>query len=379
MRRVELLKRLSDRPLKRNELDFFVDRSDEISSLRQILYYHSFGIFGLCGRTGSGKTTLLNMVASEDEKVVPISLVYRDSSDAILFNILYSLAEKFLEDKALATIAKEIKEWISEEVSVVRGFSLGVSLVGSVNLGGEKSKAPRFNIFKAHEYLRKILERSKKHYGKITLLIDELDKERKEEVIKILDSLKYELLQEDVVTLVTLPQSVYKEYIQDRLRIDSVGNLENIIKDAVLIKDLEPHHVKDMLIRRFAKDLDWLEDISILDMLADFSDGNPRDALWIAQKVVTKNIAKEKLTYADVKKTIEEVSKELLQTISLTELQNKALETLKGFSGTKEDFIMTLTKKGFARTTAYDLFEKFLKTGLLIQKEKFFSISGKVL
>ncbi|AEH50266.1 ATP-binding protein [Pseudothermotoga thermarum] len=378
MSKVELLKRLSDKPLSRKETDLFVNRESEMNLLKEIVEYHSFGIFGLCGRTGSGKTTLLNMVSSKEEKIVPISLVYRESSDSILYNMLYSLAENFLKTKGLEKLAKQIKEWITKEVSTVRGFSLGVSLVGSANLDSGKTTTPRFNIFKAHEYLRKILIQAKKEFGKVVLLIDELDKEKKEEVIKILDSLKFELLQEDVVTIVTLPQSIYKEYIQDRLRMNGVGNLENVIKDVVLIKDLQEHHIKEMLIRRFDKDLEWLEDTSILDVLANFSDGNPRDALWITQKVVIKHIKDKKLTYDSVIETIKEVSEEFLRMLSLTELQRKALNVLKGFSGTREEFVSLLTSKGFARSTAYDIFEKFLTNGLLVQKEGYVKITGKI-
>lgn len=380
MKDERLLKRLVDKPLNRNETEFFVDRGEELSALQKILKYYAFGIFGLCGRTGSGKTTLLNMLTEETQKIVRISIIYRDNSDAILYNLLYSLADHFLKDdsKDIQKISQNVKEWLFEEVSIVRGFSLGLSMMASADLKSSKAHTPRFNVFKAHDYLQKMLDAAKKHYGKVSLLIDELDKEKKEDVIKILDSLKLELQQEDVLTIVTLPQSIYKEYIHDRLRMDSFGNLENIIKDVVFIRDLENHHVKEMLIKRFSDSLNWFEDLSILDMLADFSDGNPRDAIWIAQKVVLENISKDQLTVKDAIQSIQKISKELIRTISLTDLQTKALKILRGLTGFREQFLIKLVENGFARTTAYSIFDKFLEIGFIVPKESGFKFSGKL-
>lgn len=380
MKNERLLKRLVDKPLSRNETEFFVDRGEELSALQKILKYYAFGIFGLCGRTGSGKTTLLNMLTEETQKIVRISIIYRDNSDAILYNLLYSLAEHFIKDdsKEIQKISQNVKEWLFEEVSIVRGFSLGLSMMASADLKSSKAHAPRFNVFKAHDYLQKMLDAAKKHYGKVSLLIDELDKEKKEDVIKILDSLKLELQQEDVLTIVTLPQSIYKEYIHDRLRMNGFGNLENIIKDVVFIRDLENHHGKEMLIKRFSESLDWFEDLSILDMLADFSDGNPRDAIWIAQKVVLENISKNQLTVKDAIQSIQKISKELIRNISLTDLQTKALKILRGLTGSREQFLIKLVENGFARTTAYSIFDKFLEIGFIVPKESGFKFSGKL-
>ncbi len=375
-----IIKKLVDKPLEKNDIQLFVDREEELSTLRRILKYHAFGIFGISGKTGSGKTTLLNMLADENQKMIRISVIYRDNSDSILYNLLYSLAEHFINDKTkeIRNLVQQIKEWISEEVSVVRGFSLGVSMMAAADVKGEKIKSPRFNVFKAHDYLRQILNITRKRYGKICLLIDELDKERKEDVIKILDSLKFELQQEDIITILTLPQSIYKEYIRDRLRMNGVGNLENIIKDVVLIKDLQAHHVKELLLKRFSEDLNWFEDLSILDMMVDFSDGNPRDAIWIAQKVVLENISKTCLTLDDTAQTIRKISEELLKTISLTDLQAKAVRVLRNFFGTKEQFIAKLVQNGFVRTTAYSIFDRFVELGFIVEKDGGFKLSGKL-
>lgn len=52
-------------------------------------------------------------------------------------------------------IAKEIKEWILEEISYIKGFSIGKSFVGNTSVGSRNQKAPRFNYFKAKEYLNR--------------------------------------------------------------------------------------------------------------------------------------------------------------------------------------------------------------------------------
>ncbi len=74
------------------------------------------------------------------------------------------------------------------------------------------------------------------------LIIDELDKEKKEDVLHILDSLK------------------------------GIFELNGLIDERV---------IQEVILRRLWKYSDYLDGES-LEEIAKFSDGNPRDALWIA-------------------------------------------------------------------------------------------------
>lgn len=69
--------------------------------------------------------------------------------------------------------------------------------------------------------------------------------------------------------------------------MDGSGNLENIFRDIVRLGD----HIE------------FVEN-EVLDMIAELSDENPRDDLWMLTKAVYDNIQKAKLTTKDLINTI---------------------------------------------------------------------------
>jgi len=223
----KIIKALADKPLQKKEQNYLVDRENEISKLNMLTRYHPFGIFGLCGETGVGKTTILNMIDSEEIKKIRISLIHRENKESILYDLLYTISLNLsrVENHAIKNLAKEVLNWIIEEVAVIKGATLGVSMIAKGDAKYEKTQLPRFNVFAAHEKLHRLLKTSIEEYGKIALLIDELDKESKQDVLNVLDSLKFELQQESMVTIFSLPYSIYREYKQDRMKWNESGKM----------------------------------------------------------------------------------------------------------------------------------------------------------
>ncbi|RLL86628.1 hypothetical protein Y696_11020 [Mesotoga sp. H07pep.5.4] len=191
----KIVRALVDRPLQREENHSLINRRKEIRSLELLIKYQPFGIFGISGETGIGKTTVLNVLDSGNIKKLSVSLIHRDNRETILYDLLFSLSNVLKKDSSgkVSATAKGTEEWIVEQVSIIKGASLGVSLFGSGGVSIEKQKMPRFNVFAAHEKLRTLLETLVMNYGKVLLVIDELDKESKQDVISVLDSLKLEL------------------------------------------------------------------------------------------------------------------------------------------------------------------------------------------
>jgi len=287
----KIIESLVDKPLKGKEEDFLVNRKEDIEKLRIIAKFQPFGIFGICGETGIGKTTVLNFLKFQDLKVIIVSLTERENKDTILYDLLYKLSDKLAVDpnNKVKQFAKKVRDWIVEEVSLIKGFSLGISLFanGSGNL--QKSHTPRYNVFNARKNLSELLDIVRNEYGKVLLIVDELDKEEKKEVLNVLDSLKSELHKENLITLFSLPYSIYRAYRKDRMRWNATGNLENIINDVTFLSEIKNSEIRELLLKRLEENAKWFESEAVEEIVL-FSDGNPRDALWMAQKVALDNM-----------------------------------------------------------------------------------------
>ena len=372
-----LLEALVDKPLGQEDLRYLVNRNEEISYLNSIALHQPFGIVGVAGETGIGKTTVLNFVNPSGVFTSRINISLRDSMESILYDLLHSLAFVLENVDGVSDFAKQVRKWISDEVATIKGFSLGMSIGVNANLKHEKAIKPRFNFFKAREKLGELIRLTVKEKGKFLLVIDELDKERKEDVLRVIDSIKNHIIAENFVVILSLPFSIYREYAADRLRWNESGNLENIFKDIVFIEPLKTLEIKELIIKRLGNHIE-LVDNEALETVAEFSDGNPRDGLWILTKTVYDNIQKTKLSKKDLINTINKtVSEYIGLTLSLTENQRKAIRTLRGSVYSKEKMIETLQKSGFKRTTAYSVVEQLLQKRILLFSKGTYRISGK--
>ncbi|RKX50219.1 MAG: ATPase, partial [Thermotoga sp.] len=280
-----------------------MNRSKEINYLNSIALHQPFGIVGVSGETGIGKTTVLNFVNPEGVFTMRVNISLRDSMESILYDLLHSLAFALERVEGVSGFAKEVRKWITDEVATIKGFSLGVSFGVNAGLTHEKSIRPRFNFFKAREKLGELIKQTVQRKGKFLLIIDELDKEKKEDVLRVIDSIKNFIITGNFVVILSLPFSIYREYAADRLRWNESGNLENIFKDIVFVEPLKKSEIKELIVKRLGHRIELVED-GVLDIVAEFSDGNPRDGLWILTKAIYDNIQKERLGKENLINTI---------------------------------------------------------------------------
>ncbi|WP_407636280.1 P-loop NTPase fold protein [Pseudothermotoga hypogea] len=306
-----------------------------------------------------------------------MNITLRESVDSILYDLIYNLARALEAEREIAREAKQIREWITEEVASVRGFALGFSMVASANVNVQKSEMPRFNFFAAKEKLAELIEKTVRMKEKLILLIDELDKERKEDVLRTLDAIKSQIVFEGLVVILALPYSIYREYSADRMRWNEAGNLENIFKDIVFLEPLSKSDIKELLIRRIREHLDLVSQ-EVLEIASDFADGNPRDAIWILNKTVFENVEEKRISKEHIVRTIEKlVGEYFVHQLTLTENQRKALRTLRNFTGSKEQLVSELQKVGIKRTTAYSVIEQLVQKKILLFRNGVYRLSGK--
>ncbi len=373
----KLLEFLVDKPLDERDSRYLVNREEELRYLSSIAIHQPFGIFGVAGETGIGKTTVLNFLNPAGIFVRRVNISLRDSIESILYDLLHSLALSLENVSGVSSPAKKIRKWVANEVASVRGFSLGMSMGVNASFKSERVVKPKFDFFKARENLKELIRKVTKEKGKFLLIIDELDKERKEDVLRVIDSIKGFITLEDFVVVLSLPFSIYREYAADRLRWNESGNLENIFKDIVFLEPLERSEIKEMIIRRLGEHVNLVE-MEVFEVVAEFSDGNPRDGLWILTKAVYDHIQEAKLTRKALIETIGRTVGEYMGlTLNLTENQRKAIRILRDSVLSKEKVIASLRENGFKRTTAYSVMDQLLQKRILLSTKEGYRISGK--
>ncbi|WP_084758750.1 P-loop NTPase fold protein [Thermosipho affectus] len=374
----EILQALYDTPLSSKNL--LVNRDEEINSLNAICFYQPKGVYGLCGETGGGKTTILNFIEPGVGKRVYVRLTEKESKEIIIGDMLYKLAkeiEKHEEKGKLLTTAKKSIEFIIEERSETRSIGASGGIFVSGNFSKTTTHTRKFNIYHAYELLDDILNLLIEKYNRIILLIDELDKEKKEEVLIILDSLKNIFDKQGLIVILSLPFAIYREYAKDRLRWNESGNLENILKDTYFLEPLSNEQIQEVILKRLRKYPDFLDSDALYE-IARYSDGNPRDALWISQQIVLNNLHKKRITGNIAVKTIKKITKKYFEnSLQLTDLQEAVLNTITQY-GNRNIIVKKLEEKGIKRQTAYTYINRLKENGLIIERNGQLKVSGKI-
>ena len=228
----------NDVPLSEKEKALFVNRGKEINKLTNIGRFMQKSIYGIAGETGCGKTTLFNMLKfSDDIKMFIITITEKESKEIIIADILYILCLLIIDEKKFRkvhSLAQKVLLFLKEEEikSKEKGIKVGKILEGESKWA--KTSKERFSINTIKNYLKQVITAITKEYM-IVLCIDEIDKERKEDVIIILDSIKDIFKCEKLSCLITLPSIMYVQYLENRDKLFSEANLENILKDILPI------------------------------------------------------------------------------------------------------------------------------------------------
>ncbi|RKX47128.1 MAG: ATPase, partial [Thermotogae bacterium] len=248
-----------------------------------------------------------------------------------------------------------------------------------VSAGATKasSVSRKFNVYQAYQMLGELIDILKSKFERIVLIIDELDKEKKSDVLQILDSLKHLLVQNGVISIISLPFSIYREYAQDRLRWNESGNLENIFKDMIFLEPLEPADVQEMLVKRLKNYPDILTNDAYQEIVR-FSDGNPRDALWITQQIILDNTEARKIDGSIATNSIKKIVKEYMKFgRALTDIQKKILMKIALNPGDRSSIANSLENEVKPQTT-YTYINRLIKEGFLLERNGIISVPGKI-
>ena len=374
----ELMAVLYDKPLDKNSKTLLVDRRKELARLENITSFQPLGIYGVCGETGVGKTTVLNLL-NDTIKSFYIILSEKDSKEIIIGDLLYKLALISAQavNRGDKNKVEKIIEWIITERTETSSMHGGINSVVSAGATKASSVSRKFNVYQAYQMLGELIDILKNKFERIVLIIDELDKEKKSDVLQILDSLKHLLVQNGVISIISLPFSIYREYAQDRLRWNESGNLENIFKDMIFLEPLKPADVQEMLVKRLKNYPDILTNDAYQEIVR-FSDGNPRDALWITQQIILDNTEARKIDGSIATNSIKKIVKEYMKFgRALTDIQKKILMKIALNPGDRSSIANSLENEVKPQTT-YTYINRLIKEGFLLERNGIISVPGKI-
>lgn len=374
-----IINNLYDKPLELDRKSFFVNRDKEIDKMSETITYQPQGIYGICGETGVGKTSLLKQFMENDIKSYFIPISEKQNKNTIICDLIYRLSSLISkeDDKKVSDEANKLKEWVITETANSVSLSGGINVIGSAGVSKTSSKHKRFNIFEAKERLNNLLKKIISGNSKVLLIIDELDKEKKDEVLLIVDSIKEILFQDNLITIISLPFSIYREYTKDVLRWNEWGNLENIFRNMIFVRPLDEINIREMILKRISSNPTILPNDAFYEIYR-YSDGNPRDALSITQEIILDNKDKE-ISNEDVIKTIKKRIIKLMEfSSSFTDLQVKFLKLIAKNPEEKSMVIKKAEAEGITKSTVYTLINRFLNDGLIKESNGKISISGRL-
>ncbi len=306
----ELLKErvvaIKDRPLTPEREKLLVDRESEMATLAKLPEYFEGGIVGVAGERGIGKTSLFNLVRFPGREKVIINVVDRESKAAILMDIVGEL-------KAFAarSLLKEAQAKLEELASHLALYVALPTALGKVEVGVE-----RMGKVKPFKEIVKELSKVLQGIGKgqkLVVVLDEIDKERKEELLKILDAIKDGFKDNAVTLMVALPYSIYEEVQRGISRGKETFNLENVFDYVVSVERLSNSDIEEIIRRHIGK----LIEEEALVLLVNYARGNPRRAIRALKEAGIlaveegKELIEEKHAKAVVRKHLQSLAREV--------------------------------------------------------------------
>ncbi len=350
----DALKSIKDAPITAKEE--FVDRELEITKLQYAAYIHEGEIIGVCGERGSGKTSLLNITHFSGKEKIVIKIINRESKISIIGDIAEGIYNFFREKNPSAS-KKALRVFEKLAFNVREKKGVGISHILGANIEVEREE----RIYRASQLLKELLE----EVGDAIIILDEIDKEKKEEILLIIDSIKDAFLSNKATLIITLPATIYREYRASKESKEETFNLENVFAEMIMLHPLSPSLIEEIVKRRIG--LEYVEK-GALEIIVDYAQGNPRRAIRTLKEAGLNALikGKEKIGEREVIEAIKEDLKYFVQTLGLSEKERKALQSLDPLK--KESAAVQLMKKGISKTSAYRVIAALKEKGLLSEE-----------
>ena len=265
------IKAITDHPITPETKQHFLDRETEILELSKIIDIYEGLVIGVTGERGIGKTSIFNILEIPNQEKIIIHILNRDSKMGVLFDIVVGLTT-FAEnrgDKKSAKIGEKIIDIItkSEDVKTI-GFNYFIEFSDS------KTHKQMFKFGRITNELKKLID-SICEKTAIVVILDEIDKESKKDILLIIDAIKYAFLHPKATLVVSLPASIYEEYISSKHSASETYNLENIFAHITYIHPMTDSIIAQIINMLFP--LRYIEE-KAKQLIIFYANGNPRKA-----------------------------------------------------------------------------------------------------
>ena len=365
---------LQEKPIDQHSKHLFINRADILTEIGNYLSI-SPGIYGICGNRGIGKTSLLKMISFQHHGFF-IYIRERRSKHKILLDMLYQISSYGLKMYPDNKTFKECNTYSKYQIIETTSLSGGVDFAIQAHASTDKSKTIKETVYTVYECLEQAVDELIKTQGSLTLFIDELDKEKKDEVEEILSSIKYILKKPNMFSIISLPMHMYVEYVRDKLSYTPF-NLDNIIDDMFVLKPLSDSEIKEMITTRLSPYTDIIDD-DILNYITIYSEGNPREAIYITKKILIGNKDKEHITSADALSVIKKLVSSYEEYIDISPREKDILSVIIKHPERSEAIKHITQTLPMQKNTASTYISRLKKKGYLSETNGLLRVSGKI-
>lgn len=359
----EAVKRLRDQPLTAAAEELFVNRKEEMLVMVQNVDYFSGNIIGVAGERGIGKTTLFNLVRFPGKEKIIINIVDRESKAGVISNIIDGIIE-YAGRKGFVGIEGKGKELI-KKVLALTTFSLAVGSA-SISMRKKEMKTLRSLVKELGDIVEEIAAKVE-----VVIILDEIDKERKEELLLVVDSIKDAFKENKATLIVALPYEIYEMYMEGVVSAKETYNLDNVFDQIMLIPPLTDEDIKEVILRRVSPSL--VEE-KALNLMALYSMGNPRRAVRLVKEAGMVAASEGKIKEKHVRVVCKKYLQYLYKSLGLSESDIKIIKLIeKG-----KDIKYIAKYLSVSLPTAYRKAQNLSEKGLVGEDRKGLTKLGKV-
>jgi len=300
-------------PISNDDLKtLFVNRHNELMAVRRFVRFRETGIVLVTGDRGTGKSSFLSKLAHDMDKdvlVVEMSVSHFDADKiGFLRGVLLTLLNRLesTEPAMVRQMRRRVEKVLYKREEKSREYrGAGADVLG---VGREKEVTLMIDpdIYHIEEALQTTLRECTKRFGKIVMLVDDLDKISPDVASSLLLMVRPLLSIRGVFWVIVVGRLTMQHLAHEIEIARSISDLEILL--GPLVRSDSIGLVQKRLARAGSSEINKIFHEDALEAILGLSNGNPRELIKICGDVLDDVLQKSrpKLEYSDVARVLEE-------------------------------------------------------------------------